>query len=144
MDSAAYLKLINSCNYKIEEKEEEIAKLKREISEGEEAAEGARRLKSDFDDFVERKKQKNKIQNKGWLVKSFSSFISQANDLLCGNEYTRANDRVLEINERIINDLEKLREDLNCCNYELEQLKKERNGLYAEYQECLNSEKKGE
>lgn len=144
MGSAEYLNLINSYDIKIQEKEREIIKLEREIVEAEDAVEGAIRLKNDFNDFVERKRQRNKYQEKWSAVKAFSSFISHANNLLCGHEFNRANEQVEEINIRIRNDLEMLRDDLRCCRSELNQLRRKRAEMYNEYQRCLKSEQEGE
>ncbi len=139
MDAESYKRLINNYDAQISEMERTIRNLRNEIAEVEAAKENAKGIRSDFDRFVGRKKQKNSKQTKGKLVKSFSSFIAKATSLLTGSEYNQANERIEEINRLLSSKIKSLYEDLDYCKRELSLLRRQRDTTYSEYMGYLKS-----
>lgn len=139
MDAESYKRALNSYDAQISEMERTIRNLRNEIAEAEEAKENAKGIRSDFDRFVARKKQKNSKQTKGKLVKSFSSFIAKATSLLTGSEYNQANEKIEEINRLLSSKIKSLYDDLDYCKRELSRLKTQRDTTYSEYMGFLKS-----
>lgn len=145
MDAETYKRTLNSYDSQISEMERTIQNLHNEIAEAEEAKENAKGIRNDFDCFVARKKQRNSRQTKRKFVKSFSSFITKATNLLTGSEYNQANERIEEINRLLSSKIRSLYNDLDYCKRELSRLKQKRNATYSEYMAFLKSlEKKVE
>lgn len=139
MNAESYKRAFNSYDAQISEMERTIRNLRNEIAEAEEAKENAKGIRSDFDRFVARKKQKNSKQTKGKLVKSFSSFIAKATSLLTGSEYNQANEKIEEINRLLSSKIKSLYDDLDYCKRELSRLKRQRDITYSEYMGFLKS-----
>lgn len=139
MDAESYKLALNNFDAQISEMEQTIRNLRNEIAEAEEAKENAKGIRSDFDRFVARKKQKNSKQTKGKLVKSFSSFIAKATSLLTGSEYNQANERIEEINRLLSSKIKSLYEDLDYYKRELSRLKSQRDTTHSEYMSFLKS-----
>ena len=121
MDTEAYKKALNCYDSQISEMEKTIRNIRNEIAETEEARENAKGIRNDFERFVERKKRRNSEQVKGKLVKSFSSFIAKATNLLTGTEYNQANERIEEINRLLSSKIRSLYDDMDYCKFELGQ-----------------------
>ena len=139
MDAETYRSTLNSFDVQILEMERTICNLCNEITEAEVAKENAKGIRSDFDSFVTRKKQKNSRQTKGRFVKSFSSFLAKATNLLTGSEYNQANEKIEEINRLLSSKIKSLYDDLDFCKRELSSLKQQRDATYSEYVCFLNS-----
>lgn len=139
MDAESYRRALNNFDAQISEMERTIRNLRNEIAEAEEAKENAKGIRSDFDRFVARKKQKNSKQTKGKLVKSFSSFIAKATSLLTGSEYNQANERIEGINRLLSSKIKSLYDDLDYCKRELSRLKRQRDTTHSEYMGFLKS-----
>lgn len=143
MDADAYKSALNTYDSRILEMERMIHNLHSEIAEAEEAKENAKGIRTDFDSFVERKRQRNSKSTKGKFVKSFSSFIAEATNLLTGSEYNQANERIDEINRLVTSKIRSLNDDLDCCKRDLSRLKEQRDAIYSEYMGFLKSLEEG-
>lgn len=139
MDTETYKKALNCYDSQILEMENTIRNIRNEIAETEEAKENAKGIRNDFERFVERKIRRNGEQVKGKLVKSFSSFIAKATNLLTGTEYNQANERIEEINRLLSSKIRSLYDDMDYCKFELSRLKQQRNATYSEYMAFLKS-----
>ena len=139
MDTETYKKALNCYDSQILEMENTIRNIRNEIAETEEAKENAKGIRNDLERFVERKKRRNSEQVKGKLVKSFSSFIAKATNLLTGTEYNQANERIEEINRLLSSKIRSLYDDMDYCKFELSRLKQQRNATYSEYMAFLKS-----
>ena len=130
---------LNDLEVQISDLQREIKAMALELEEAEAAQENAKKAQNEFEEFVSRRKQAKDRNVFTDMIKSFQSFLAKANNILTGNDYWRARDRVDELSRLANAEVKRHTEDLLYCKKELRSLEIEREEVAAEYKAMLAS-----
>lgn len=111
----------------------QINTISEDLEDAQAAQQSAKKLQTEFESFVSRRKQardRNLFENG---LRSFQSFLSKAKRMLMGEDYWRANSQVEEMLHVTNQEINRLGEDLSFCKRELWALTAEKDDLMAEY-----------
>lgn len=139
MTEDSYLSEIRSCDAEIAECEQALNRLRAELAEAENAREGSKRFRSDFDRFIEKRKNYIKGSDMFSKVRCFSSFLKKAETLVNGYPYVQSRESIDEMDRRIAEKIRQLNEDIDYLRQELANLRAQKQMLNSDYNNYLNS-----
>ena len=124
---------LRNLDIRISDINEQIKTTSGDLEDAQAALQSAKKLQSEFESFVSRRKQtrdRNIFENG---LRSFQSFLSKARRMLMGDDYWKANSHVEEMIHITNQEINRLSADLSFCRRELWTLTTEREELMAEY-----------
>ncbi len=137
MDLESVKQQIRIIDQEISDLTQQFEKISDELEELQEAMLGAAKIQEEFDNFVISMKSSKDNSICEGILKSFSSFLSKANDLLTGDDYWKAKDDVDEISHIVSQRVNSRSEDLELCDKEIKKLKQQREDLILEYKSLV-------
>ena len=143
MDLETVKSKIHNLDVRIADIKKQIKNLSDKLEDAQDAQKSAKRLQSDFESFVSRRRQakdRNIFENG---LKSFQSFLNKTKRLLVGEEYGKANDNVEEMLRITTKEVDAISEDLSFCKNELSKLTSEKDELMEKYKALTAENERG-
>lgn len=136
--------IINAIDNELKELKAQKHRLKNEIEEAEQALASAQKVRKEFDSFVSGKRSAKDKSIKPNFLKSFTSIVNKATEMLSGNEYLQVSNKVNELSAVAKNKIKKYNDDLNYCDSEIRKLQKQKENLLFDYKTLLAKQNESE